>query len=62
MHCKKLESALEESRLIKIDYEEKVKLLADEDERLMTQEKIVYKARTRTQNFKSKISILKKLN
>src|SRR5690606_688896 len=34
----KLESALEESRLIKIDYEEKVKLLADEDERLMTQE------------------------
>ena len=34
----KLESALEDTRLTKIDYEEKVKLLADEDERLMTQE------------------------
>lgn len=34
----KLESALEDTRLTKVDYEEKVKLLADEDERLMTQE------------------------
>ena len=34
----KLESAIEEKRLIKADYEEKVKLLADEDEHLMIQE------------------------
>ncbi|WP_218698240.1 AAA family ATPase [Acinetobacter harbinensis] len=34
----KLEDALEDTRLMKVDYDGKVNLLADEDDRLMTQE------------------------
>ncbi len=57
----KLEVALDETYKTKIDYDEKVKLLADEDERLM-HKKFIYKSKSKNLKFQSKKSISKKLN
>lgn len=55
----KLESALEDTRITKRDYEEKVKLLADEDERLMTQESRLQKQEQELRLLKTDVEIKK---
>ncbi|MBJ8552032.1 AAA family ATPase [Acinetobacter bereziniae] len=56
---RKLELALEDARLTQVDYKEKVKLLADEDERLMTQESRLQKQEQELRRLESDLEVKK---